>query len=125
MITWIVGNSGVGKTTLAKKILKLGQIHLDGDDIRQQTLRGYSLTKEDRWEHNLNIARWSRLLAGQGFDVVVSTICPYEELRQQVYLICGCRFVYLEFEGDDQVAGSPFEKPMEAGIKYGTNRNSC
>ncbi len=102
MITWITGNSGAGKTTLAKKVIASdGGILLDGDSMRTCWKLGFS--KEDRIENNLRIARIAKVLSLQGFNVVVSTICPYRDLRQQVKDITQCRFVYLEGgrSGDD------------------------
>lgn len=95
MITWITGNSGSGKTTLAKKIVKSdGGIILDGDSMRTVWTLGFS--KEDRWENNLRIARIAKILDEQGFNVVVATICPYKDLREEVKKITRCRFIYLE-----------------------------
>ena len=95
MITWITGNSGSGKTTLARKIIKAdGGILLDGDGMRTCWDLGFS--KEDRIENNLRIARIAKVLDGQGFNIVVSTICPYRELRSGVKEITNCRFIYLD-----------------------------
>lgn len=95
MITWITGESGSGKTTLAKKLLTDGKtVHLDGDAMRTCWTLGFS--KEDRFENNLRIAKIAKVINDQGFDVVVSTICPYEELKEQVYFICKCRFIKVE-----------------------------
>jgi len=111
VIIWLTGNSGAGKTTLAKSMLDQITVHLDGDDIRER-IQGFSLTNSDRREHNLNVARWAKLLDDQGFDVIVSLICPFEDLRQEVQKITGCEFWYLEFDGDDQIPDKPYEKPI-------------
>lgn len=91
-VWWLTGNSGSGKTTLSMRIKDV--IHLDGDVMR--TVWKLGLSKEDRYEQNLRIAKIAKILREQGYDVVVSTICPYKELRQQVQDICDCKFVYLE-----------------------------
>lgn len=122
MIDWICGNSGAGKTTLAKKMLKERSyinkpVWLDGDDLRERLGTGFALTEEDRIEHNLRTARLAKLLEDQGFDVIVSVICPYESLRQQVKEICGCRFIYYEFDGDDEIPDKPFEKPVNPDMR--------
>lgn len=117
MIDWLTGNSGAGKTTFAMQMIKQRSdnrpILLDGDDLRERLQIGYSLTREDRIEHNLRTARLAKLLDDQGFDVIVAVICPYEDLRRQVQKICGCRFVYLEYDGDDQLPDKPYEKPID------------
>jgi adenylylsulfate kinase-like enzyme len=93
MIWWIYGQSGAGKTTLAKHI---GGVHLDGDEMRKCWHLGFS--EEDRRENNLRIAKIAKMLSDQGHTVVVSTICPYEDLRKEVYFICKCRFIKIEGE---------------------------
>ncbi len=117
MIIWITGNSGAGKTTLAKTMLDDRTIWLDGDDVRIKTNVGFALTKVDRMRHNITVAKWARLLSDQGFDVIVSLICPYEILRQEVKRITDCKFIYLEFDGDDQIPGKPYEKPKKPDTK--------
>ncbi len=95
MITWITGNSGAGKTTLAKKIIAAdGGVLLDGDAMRECWKLGFS--KEDRIENNLRIARIARVLSKQGVNVIVATICPYRSLRAQVKELTDCRFIYLD-----------------------------
>lgn len=94
MVTWITGQSKSGKTTLAKKIIAHdGGILLDGDAMRKCWTLGFSY--EDRVENNLRIAKIAKELSDQGFNVVVATICPYKQLRQDVHTITNCRFIYL------------------------------
>ena len=99
MIQWIYGESGVGKSTLARKLLDQRTIHLDGDDMRRVwTDLGFS--DADRMTNNLRIAHLARVLDRQGFNVVVSTVCPTDEIREAVRLITGCSFIHLESEQD-------------------------
>ncbi len=94
MITWIVGESGSGKTTLARKIQKLdGGIILDGDELRKIWTLGFSDT--DRIEQNMRAAKLALLLENQGHDVIISTICPTEELRLEVQRLTKCRMIRL------------------------------
>ena len=104
MIWWITGNTGSGKTTLAKKMT--GTIVLDGDELRNCWSLGFS--KEDRWEQNMRAARLAKMLEKQGYDVVVSTICPYKDLRKEVQVITGCRFIYLD-GGKETTKEYPYE----------------
>lgn len=99
MIQWIYGESGVGKSTLARKLLDPRTIHLDGDDMRRVwTDLGFS--DADRMTNNVRIAHLARVLDRQGFNVVVSTICPTGKIRKAVHLITGCAFIHLESEQD-------------------------
>lgn len=93
MIWWIYGESGSGKTTLANSI---NGIHLDGDDMRKTISSDLGFSEEERKENNIRIAKLAKLLENQGYDVVVSTICPYEKLREEVYWITKCRFIKVE-----------------------------
>lgn len=104
-VWWFTGNSGAGKTTLAVRVQDA--IKLDGDALRNVWKLGFS--KEDRYEQNLRTARLAKLLSEQGYDVVVSTICPYKDLRDQVQEICNCKFVYIE-GGKEPSEKYPYEK---------------
>ena len=93
-ITWITGNSGAGKTTLARK-MQTNEIILDGDDMRK-VWEELGFSRQDRWTQNLRIAVLASVLEGQGFDIIVATICPYKELRRFVKEMAGCKFIYLK-----------------------------
>ena len=95
-IQWIYGGaSGCGKSTLARKLLDAKTVHLDGDDMRRVwTDLGFS--DEDRRTQNLRVANLARVIERQGFNVVVSTICPTPELQAEVYSITGCTFIHIE-----------------------------
>jgi len=106
---WITGNSGAGKTTLARKMAKENQsVVLDGDDMRSVWTLGF--TVEDRWEQNLRVAKLGKILEEQGFNVIVSTICPYRDLREKVKEITGCEFIFLEERGHEITEAYPYER---------------
>lgn len=98
MIWWFYGESGSGKTELAKRIKDA--IYLDADTIRPAICEDLGYSEEDRRKNNKRIARLAKVLSDQGQDVIVSTICPYEDLRKEVYYICKCRFVKVEGKFD-------------------------
>jgi len=96
MIWWITGESGSGKTTLAKKLKTTNSIFLDADTMRPAICEDLGFSEADRRANNLRVARLAKVLDDQEYDVIVSTICPYEDLKQQVYWICKCRFIKVE-----------------------------
>ncbi len=93
MIILITGNSKSGKTTLANQMKTDKTIILDGDAVRNIQPTGFS--QEDRWQHNIRIAKWAKMLEGQGFDVIIAFICPYKKLREEVKEITNCSVIYL------------------------------
>lgn len=101
MIQWIYGASGVGKTTLAKKLLDANTVHLDGDDMRR-VWTDLEFSDEDRMTNNVRIAQLARVLERQGFNVVISTICPSKRIRKAVQKITGCTFIHIEAERDEK-----------------------
>jgi len=108
-ITWVYGRSKSGKSTLARKIADTDNaILLDGDQMRNTICKDLGFSADDRRENNLRVARLARLLDGQGFNVVVATICPYRKLRHEVREITGCRFIYMEGGLDRE--DPPFEE---------------
>lgn len=72
----------------------MNAINLDGDIMRSSISKGLGFSNADRLENNLRIARLASVLESQGFDVVVSTICP-GRIKQAVYHLTGCKFIDL------------------------------
>ena len=105
MIIFITGQSKSGKTTLARQMKTDNTIILDGDDWRGIYTTGFS--KKERWKHNVRIAKIAKLLEKQGFDIIISFICPYKELRDEVKKITDCSFIYLS--GGIQHKDYPYE----------------
>lgn len=97
MILWVRGPRKSGKTTLARELAaKLHAVHLDGDDMRDTISTDLGFSDADRTTQNLRVAGLATVIERQGFDVVVSTICPdIEGLVQAVFDITGCRFIDL------------------------------
>ena len=107
MIWWARGSSGSGKTTLANKLKNT--IVLDGDEMRT-VWHDLGLSKADRWEQNLRVARMARVLHGRGHDVFVSVICPYLELKEEIKkIIPEVKFLTMD-GGHEPTKEHPFEK---------------
>lgn len=92
MITWIRGESGSGKSYIAKAIQeKYKSIWLDGDMLRR-VWTDLKFSDKDRKEQTLRTARLARELDEQGHNVVISTICP-EKFKVEAYRITRCKFI--------------------------------
>ncbi len=109
MIIWITGNSGAGKTAMARQMQTKGCVLLDGDAIRDIYPAGFS--KEQRWQHNVGVAKLAKMLSDQNADVIVTLICPYKKLRDEVQEICGCGFIYLDTPPKNE--NYPYETEMD------------
>lgn len=93
MIYWFIGQPGCGKTTLAKRLKKefdangRAAIRLDGDDLRHIFAVPYdkkeSFTKEYRIEQTRVLQRMVAYFADQNVDVIVSTVNPYRDVREE------------------------------------------
>ena len=91
-VLWVTGLSGAGKTTLAlelvKRLRKEGApvIFLDGDELREVFGAASINAKNHGREGRLNLAmqysHLCRVLAGQGFIVVIATISLFREVHQ-------------------------------------------
>jgi len=115
-ITWFYGNTTSGKTTLSEAVTNTNDkqspyyeaVRLDGDLMRG-IWTDLDLSKEGRWEQNMRVARMAKMLDLQGFNVVVSVICPYRQLRREIRKIIDVKFIYIE--GGKEGKEYPFEKP--------------
>ncbi|AVH62291.1 adenylylsulfate kinase [Nostoc sp. 'Peltigera membranacea cyanobiont' N6] len=87
---WFTGLSGAGKTTICQFVEKELRIQgyrvevLDGDAVRQNLCKGLGFSKEDREENIRRIGFVAHLLARNNVIVLVSTISPYREIREEV-----------------------------------------
>ena len=118
MILWLTGQTQSGKTTLARKLASGSKntVVLDGDELRE-VWPGLKLSKEDRWEQNLRVARLAKLLESQGLTIIVSVIAPFEDLRREIETICGCKFIHLDNNNFTYDCNKPYEKPHNPIIK--------
>lgn len=97
MIVWLTGNSGAGKTTLAKMFMHEGWIMLDGDEMRDSISLGAGFSKADREEHNLRVARLAKVLDGQKHNIIVSVIAPFRSTRKKIgEIIPECKWIYIK-----------------------------
>jgi len=115
MITWIIGNTKAGKTTLANIIKNAepsfnysNSILLDGNKMRE-VWTDLDLSRKGRITQNIRIAKLAKVLSEQGHNIIIATICPYGELRKEIKKIIDCKFIYIE--GGKEGEEYPFDKP--------------
>lgn len=111
-IFWLTGNSGAGKTTVAKLVQKHlpHSIILDGDEMRRTISTEEGFSPEDRRRHNLRVARLAELLSSQGFTVIVSVIAPFASVREELGAICNPHWIYVKRSGLEH-ENKPYEAP--------------
>lgn len=90
-VCWITGLSGAGKSTLAvefvKKMHKKNEsvVMLDGDELREvfgaTATNAYNYGREGRLSLALRYAYLCRVIAVQGFTVVIATISLFKEVH--------------------------------------------
>lgn len=95
-IIWLTGQSGSGKTTIAKILQqKINGVILDGDEMRSSISMDLGFTKEDREFHNLRVARLAKVLS-KNTPVVVSVIAPFDDARKKIDEVAKPFWVYVE-----------------------------
>jgi len=83
MIIQIIGLPGSGKTTFAKELAdRINGIHLNADEVRAELNKDLGFSPEDRIEQARRMGALSRLLAKQGYHIVVDFINPTSETRE-------------------------------------------
>lgn len=88
MVTWIIGLSGAGKTTLASQVVKrVRQLNgkvvlLDGDVVRTIFRNDVDHTIEGRRRNAERLSVLSKFLADQGIHVVGAVLSIFPEWRR-------------------------------------------
>jgi adenylylsulfate kinase len=130
MIYWFTGQPGHGKTVLAKSLKEYIEhnyshkqvLHVDGDDLRE-ILINKDYSKQGR-ENNIKTAQSIALyLDNKGFDVVVSLVAPYKELREEFKSRTQTQEIYVhttEERGREQFHVQDYEAPTENFIDIDT-----
>ena len=88
MVVWLIGLSGAGKTTLAKRIVAdankkaRNTVLLDGDVIREIFGNDLGYTMEDRLVNAQRICQLGKFLDDQGINVVCAILSIFPETRE-------------------------------------------
>ena len=95
-IYWLTGQSGAGKTTVARRLQKeFNCVILDGDEMRDSISLGAGFSREERREHNYRVARLAKVLSEQHI-VLVTVIAPMEDVRAEIDKICAPTWIYIK-----------------------------
>jgi adenylylsulfate kinase-like enzyme len=130
MIYWFIGQPACGKTTLAKLFISYrpmpNVLFLDGDDLRK-IFGAYSaehFTKEYRQQWTQTLQRFVAHIADQGINVVMATVNPYRDIREQFKKSrSDIREIYIYKTDPRQREGyavADFEEPLENFISINT-----
>jgi len=139
MIYWFTGQPGAGKTVLSKALKEYLEtnhykkvIHVDGDDIRE-IFDNKDYSKEGRYKNITLAQQIAKFLHLKGFDVVVSLVSPYRELRENLKKELGneIKELYIhttEIRGREQYHSPDYEPPIINYIDIDTTNcsvNEC
>ncbi len=124
MIYWFTGQPGAGKTTLAVELMKRidNTIHIDGDNLRD-ILKNYDYTPNGRVKNITNVIVLARFLDYKGFNVVISVVAPYRELRESLKETNEVVEVYVHttnIRGREKFFSNQYEKPIKNFIDIDT-----
>lgn len=121
-VLWLTGLSGSGKTTYANRLHSLlGGRRLevvDGDNFRETFSKDLGYEYKDRVLNVKRIARFARMLADRGTNVIVANIAPFYEARDFIRQTIG-PYVQVYLKADIGVLEKRDPKGLYAGSKTG------
>jgi len=135
MIYWFTGQPGHGKTVLCNHLKDYLEsnytkqiIHIDGDDIRE-VFQNKDYSKEGRIKNITFAQNLAHFCNHKGFDVVVSVVAPYKEVRDLFKEKMGSEMVEVyvhttEIRGREQFHVAEYEAPTENFVDIDTTEES-
>jgi len=102
---WIFGQAKAGKTTNAYNLMQKklrNYILIDGDKFRRSRTPSLDYSREDIITNNKECLRMVKFLMSEGWNVVISMITPFTEMRKEIKEQLGKNVlrVYLDCEYD-------------------------
>ena len=132
MIYWLTGQPGHGKTTLAKIVKEYLEnnyshkkiMHIDGDDLRE-IFNNKDFSKEGRIKNITFAQGLAKYLNMKGFDVIVSLVAPYKEVRESFKADMDSELIEIyvhteELRGRESNHVSDYEQPTDNFIDIDT-----
>lgn len=93
---------------------RLGAIVLDGDEMRASISLEAGFSKKDRLKHNLRVARLAKILNALGYNVVVSVIAPFQDIRDKIEEVIKPYWIYIR--GSSMAKIRPYEPPEKLDL---------
>jgi adenylylsulfate kinase len=127
MIYYLIGQPHAGKTTLSKLLKQhlypQNIIQIDGDEIRD-IFQNKDYSEEGRRKNIQRAQDIAKFLNAKGFDVIISLVSPYKDLRDELKSTSNVTEVYIhttEVRGRESFHVENYEKPTEDYISIDTS----
>jgi adenylylsulfate kinase-like enzyme len=130
-IYWFTGQPGSGKTVLSLRLKEYleqeyGQevFHIDGDQLRL-LFKNINYGREGREENIKRAQDIAKFIHSQGYDVIVSLVAPYKEMRDKFKEELKTGFVEFyvhttDIRGREHFHTDEYEQPTENFINIDT-----
>jgi adenylylsulfate kinase len=126
MIYYLIGQPHAGKTTLSKLLKQhlypQNIIQIDGDDIRD-IFQNKDYSEDGRRKNIQKAQDIAKFLNSKGFDVIISLVSPYRDLRNELKVSSNVIEIYIhtdDIRGRENFHVENYEKPTENYIDIDT-----
>jgi adenylylsulfate kinase len=127
MIYYLIGQPHAGKTTLSKLLKQhlypQNIIQIDGDEIRD-IFQNKDYSEQGRRKNIQRAQDIAKFLNDKGFDVIMSLVSPYKDLRDELKSTSNVTEVYIhttDVRGRESFHVENYEKPTENYISIDTS----